>query len=163
MWELSCRSRLCKTIVCFCPTGIGYPVPLGTLVLRLREQGEKILFTLKQPLKNELDCIERETMVNDKQQTADIIKRLGFYHAVQIHKTRQKAKYKQYEICVDTVKYLGNFIEVEKMSSESARAVQKELFAFLQTLGIQPSDQVFQGYDTLIYNRNYAKTAKNLG
>jgi len=147
----------------FLPEGIGYPVPLGTLVLRLREQQGRIIFTLKQPLKNELDCIERETVVGDKQLMTDIIERLGFYRVLQIYKTRQKAKYKQYEICVDTVKYLGNFIEVEKMSSEDAVTVQEELFAFLETLGVEKSDQVFHGYDTLIYNWKHAKAAKNLG
>lgn len=137
----------------FLPKGVTYPVPLGTIVLRIRQQGEKILFTLKQPLSNELDCIEHELLISNALQMENIIKLLGFYQAVRIHKTRQKAKFKRYEICVDELKSLGSFIEVEEMSDRDSAQVQEELFSFLKTLGIKPGERVLQGYDTLLYNK----------
>ena len=49
---------------------------------------------------------------------------------------------------------LGDFIEVECMSSEKidGAQVQQELFAFLSKLGIQEEDRVLQGYYTMIVN-----------
>ncbi len=126
----------------------------GTNFLRLRKSKGKTVFNLKQPQSNELDCIEHETEVADPEQMRNILKYMGYHEAVQVHKKRQKAKYKEYEICVDEVEGLGSFIEVEKMSDEDGEKVQEELFDFLKSLGVDPKDRVLQGYDTLIYLKN---------
>ncbi len=126
----------------------------GTSFLRLRKSKGKVIFNLKQPQRNELDCIEHETEVVDPEQMRNILKYMGYHEAVRVHKKRQKAKYKEYEICVDEVEGLGSFIEVEKMSDGDGEKVQEELFDFLKSLGVDPKDRVLQGYDTLIYLKN---------
>lgn len=126
----------------------------GNPVLRIRDEGKKILFTLKQDRENELDCVEKEIEVNDKSILADILDMLGFEKIVEINKTRRKAKYKDYEICLDDVANLGSFIEVETFSDEPGKKIQSELFNFLKTLGISEKDRVLRGYDTLIYEKN---------
>ena len=67
---------------------------------------------------------------------------------------RRKTKYKDLEICLDVVKDLGFFIEVEKMSNDDPKIVREELQKFLFSLGIPPEDEVFYGYDTLIFKKN---------
>ncbi|MFA5777993.1 MAG: class IV adenylate cyclase [Candidatus Paceibacterota bacterium] len=126
-------------------------------VLRIREQDKKIIFTLKKNRSNELDCIEKEIEVNDKNTLKEIIELLGFESNVEVHKKRIKTNYKDYEICLDEVDGLGTYIEVEKMSDEDGEKVQEELFGFLQTLGILKEDKVFNGYDTLIWLKNNQK------
>jgi adenylate cyclase, class 2 len=133
------------------PEHIGLDTHQGN-VLRIREQNEKVLFTLKRNITNELDCIEKEVIVSDSAVLADIIDLLGYKEYVQVQKIRQKSKYHDYEICVDDVKDLGSFIEVEKFVEEDADTEEQDkLFEFLETLGVSREDRVMQGYDTLMY------------
>ena len=128
----------------------------GKNVLRIRETNGKFLFTLKQPQTNQLDCIERESEVADPVQFREALLLMGYKTGVEIHKVRRKAKYKEYEICIDDVKELGAYVEVEKITNdESAETVQNELFEFLKSLGVRIEDREMQGYDTLIYNKQH--------
>jgi predicted adenylyl cyclase CyaB len=55
-------------------------------------------------------------------------------------------------ICLDEVRDLGTFIELEKITEgEDPIKVQSELFAFLKSLGVREEDRVERGYDTLLY------------
>ena len=124
----------------------------GKNVLRIRENNGKFIFTLKQPQSNELDCLEREIEITDPKEFREALLLMGYKPAVEIHKVRRKAKYKDYEICLDEVKGLGSFAEVEKITDdENADEVQNELFEFLESFGVKREDRVTNGYDTLIY------------
>lgn len=125
-----------------------------TPVLRIRKQNNKILFTLKKNRSNELDCIEKEIEINNDAILTDIIELLDYVKTVEVHKSRIKTNYKEYEICLDSVKNLGDFIEVEKKSDENGEKIQNELFDFLQTIGIEKEDRVFKGYDTLLCEKD---------
>lgn len=124
----------------------------GTVILRIRDSNGKFIITLKKQLENELDNIEREIMVDSPEQADEILKYMDFHEVVKVSKKRIKCKYNGLEICLDEVDRLGSFIEVEKLTlEEDSLKVQKELFEFLETLGIKKDNQVFKGYDTLIY------------
>ena len=129
--------------------------PVGPMekrpVLRIREQGNVVLFTVKISQSNELDSIEHEVEVSDAKEMHKLLLSLGFTEAVRVKKTRQKAKYQAYEICVDDVEHLGHYIEVEKLAEKAdGGKVQDELFRFLKSFGINPADRVQQVYDTLM-------------
>lgn len=123
----------------------------GSNFLRIRKAKGKIMFTLKQPQANELDCIEKETEISDAEQMKGAIELLGYHEAVRVVKTRTKTKYQEMEICLDEVEGLGSFIEVEKITDGDGEMVQNELFDFLQTLGIARENRMVNGYDTLIF------------
>ena len=142
----------------FIPIGSSIPVPKGVNVLRLRHEDGKTLFTLKQVNENQLDKIECEFYVSDEEKAKDVILLLGFQESVSVEKRRKKCKYKDYEICIDTVTNLGQFIEIEKLTDEETDIVQAELFSFLQSLGVNKTDQVFMGYDILISQKSYIYT-----
>ncbi|MDE2019456.1 MAG: class IV adenylate cyclase [Patescibacteria group bacterium] len=129
----------------------------GNPVLRICDEGKRILFTLKQDREDELDCIEKEIEVGDKEILRDILDLLGFEQVVEIQKTRRKAKHNDFEICVDEVIGLGSFIEVEKFSDEPGEKIKAELWEFLKSLGIKESHRVMHGYDTLIYEKMHQK------
>ncbi len=126
----------------------------GTSILRVREECAKNTFTMKQPQENELDCIEREVMIDNPREMKEILKHLGYHEVVRVHKKRRRCSFGEYKICLDEVGGLGKFIEVEKMSKErDSIKVQDELFLFLLDLGINKKEKVTKGYDTLIYNK----------
>lgn len=128
----------------------------GKNILRIRKNNERYIFTLKQPQKNELDCIEKETDIIDPEEFRDALILMGYKPVVKINKVRRKAKYNDYEICVDEVEGLGTYIEVEKITDENINSeqVQEELFDFLENLGITKDDREIHGYDTLIHTKN---------
>lgn len=131
----------------------------GANFLRIRKetksQKTRILFTLKQPQSNELDCIEKEVEISDAVQMGEALILMGYHQVLTVSKTRVKTTYKDIEICLDTVDGLGTFIELEKIVSTDndggAEIIQEELFGFLETLGIKREDRVTSGYDTLLY------------
>lgn len=125
----------------------------GKNLLRVREQGDKIFFTIKQPQKNELDAIEHETAILDGEEMKNALQLMGYRETVQVHKTRRKAHYEKWEICLDEVDNLGSFVELEEIADDTAdaEAIQNEMVTFLATVGIDASERVTQGYDTLVY------------
>lgn len=141
----------------FIPKGTTIPTGKGVNVLRIRNEQHRILFTLKQSQENHLDKIEKEFTIDNEQQAAEAIVLLGFEESVAVEKIRRKCRYQDYEICVDEVSNLGTFVEIEKISSEDGAHIQTQLFALLKTLGVRKEDQVFLGYDVLLYQQQHLK------
>jgi len=125
----------------------------GSTTLRLRQQNGKVLFTIKQTLSTELDCLEKEVLVSDLNQMEDAIKMMGYLEVVRVNKIRQHAKFKDFTICLDKVEGLGSFIEVEKISDGDSQKIMNELMEFLLSLGINKEDRVTKGYDTLLLDK----------
>lgn len=124
--------------------------------LRLRTEsisGEtRHIFTLKRSVTGQLDSIEHETEVADPSAIAAIALELGFVQYVAITKTRQKAYLGDTELCLDSVENLGDYIEAEKLTEETADfdEITDELWTLLEGLGVSRDDQVTDGYDTLM-------------
>ncbi len=135
----------------FLPKGITFKsVVPGTNALRIREENDRVFFTLKQRQNVELSAVEAEIEVTDAQALPHLIELLGFYEAVTIDKKRRKAEYGEYEICLDEVKGLGSFVEVQKFSEGDGEIIQNELFEFLKKFGIDERSREKKGYDTLM-------------
>lgn len=130
--------------------------------LRLRTETKKdtvrYLFTLKRSVTGQLDSIEHETEVIDPDAIEGIVHELGFTLYSDITKTREKAHLDDKELCLDSVDGLGDFIELEKLTDDSAeyRAVEDELWEIMESFGISRSDEVTVGYDVLV-NRELGK------
>lgn len=138
----------------FLPNGVEYPdiKQTGSPVVRVREANGTITLTLKKRTAagNELIKLEKETAVNDKQETIDIVKHMGFHEVVNVNKKRIKCKHEGMTICLDEVAELGTYIEIEKLSAGGDDlAIQESLAEFLRSLGIDKDALVSKGYDTL--------------
>lgn len=120
-------------------------------VLRLREQGDKVLLTLKQDRTGELDCLEEETTVGDRERAEAILKLLGFELWTKVTKRRQQGRWGDRTVCVDEVEDLGWFFEVEVMAAtDDTVRLQDDLWQELKQAGLPLGDRVTKGYDTLI-------------
>lgn len=139
--------------IIFLPKGRDFSnIVSGDSVLRIRNSNDKLIMTLKRQLSNELDNLEHEIVIDDAKQGAEIIQNMGYRRALQVEKTRRKTKYEGMTICIDSVEGLGDFIEVEKLTTDDSEKTQDELFTFLQTLGL--TERVFEGYDTMIAKKS---------
>jgi predicted adenylyl cyclase CyaB len=104
-----------------------------------------------------LDTIEREIVIDDPDQAAEMLKYIGYYQVLDMARVRQKSSYNGLTISLDQVEELGSFIKVEKMvEDEDIQQVQDKLFAFLERFGISKEDQVTQQYGTLIYQGRHS-------
>lgn len=130
--------------------------------LRLRTErkgdAERYLFTLKRSMTGQLDSLEYETEVDNPEAVQGIVKELGFVLYSDITKTRRKAHLDDKEICLDSVDGLGDFIELEKLTSDDAdyQAVEDELWTIMRSFGISRENEVTIGYDVMI-NRKLGK------
>ncbi len=123
-------------------------------IFRIRKQNEKTILTMKyRASSRSRDNHERESIIEDSGEVVDMLARVGYTLGVRIEKTRRTAKYKDLEICIDEVNKLGTFIEVEKLTNDDADVdlVQNELWKLLEELGVDKSDRIHKGYDTLMY------------
>lgn len=124
--------------------------------LRLRTESKsgqtRHLLTLKRSVTGQLDSIEHETEVSDPGEMTKIIQELGFELYSDLTKTRQKAHVGDIEICLDSVKDLGEFIEAEKLTDDDVdyQNVIDELWRLLRGFGVNYDDEVTDGYDTLM-------------
>lgn len=139
----------------FWPNGAKFEdLTSGTPVLRIRDENDQFLFTLKQRSKErELTKIEKETIIDDANSLKEILEIIGFYKVLNINKSRRTAHHNEFTICIDEVENLGHFIEIEQMTSGNEDQTVKNLLEFLITLGVKESDIIEKGYDTLLLNK----------
>lgn len=139
-----------------------FPPPMGSPVLRIRNQNGKYIFTLKVNQSSRQDCIEHELEIDNADQMRSIVKLLGYKEDVIVDKKRIKTKYKDMEIVLDTVERLGEFVEAEKVVNEADPNVrikiQDELMDFLGEIGVTRADQVIDGkYDIMLFEKIQAE------
>jgi len=143
----------------FIPKDLPFPPPIGTAVLRLREQDGIFIFTLKISQSGRQDSVERELELQDGAMMTEIINLIGYKETSIVDKKRIKTKYKDMEIVLDTVKDLGEFIEVEKIvteeNPEERKKIQQELAGFIETLGVAKEDLLVNAkYDIMLFEKN---------
>lgn len=123
-------------------------------IFRIRKQGNRTILTMKYKASSRSqDNHERETIISNDKEVADMLGRVGYSVGVHIRKTRRKAQFKDLELCLDEIDKLGTFIEVEKLADEQADVdkIQSELWQLLLDLGVSPNDRIHKGYDTLMH------------
>jgi len=144
----------------FLEKGLGFKdIKPGIRVLRIRGENNKTILNLKIHVKDELDCIEKEIIVNDSKEMLEIIEKIGYHEVARVNKKRIKCNYHDYEICLDEVENLGVFIEVEKKSDKDVEKVRDGIMVFLRQFGVKEGDRVFFGYDTLLFNEGKELTS----
>jgi adenylate cyclase, class 2 len=124
---------------------------IGVPFARLRTEAGRHLFTVKVPQDNELACLERETIVADREAMHEALQLMGFMPTVKIRKTRRVGSWGDATICIDVVDGLGVFVELERMvpACESGTGAQAELDARVRRLGVA-AERVDQTYDSLL-------------
>jgi len=110
----------------------------GIFVMRIRDEDGVSKITLKQQQTHELDNLEYETNVENREVMHQILLKLGWVPEVEVKKVRKKGTLGEYEICLDQVEGLGSFVELEKMADDNADAqkVVDELFEALKPYGL---------------------------
>ena len=125
----------------------------GYIAIRIRYQDNKATLTLKKQLSNEMDNLEYESIVENPKDVHEMLLILGWKPEVEVKKARKKAKMGEYEICLDRVENLGDYLEIEKLTEDNADPVKvvAGLYGILEPFGLSKKDEESMGYDTLIW------------
>jgi len=152
--------------ISYAPKGYDYSrTGQGIPFLRIRRQNGRAILTLKKPMSNHLDKLELETNISDPVQMEGIINELGYEQDQRITKDRIKGEHAGYEICLDSVEALGDFIEVESMieDDENSEEAQESMRVLLKEILGDEFDNLVDartGYDVLMRIKNGQITYK---
>lgn len=123
--------------------------------LRIRVSGNKAQINYKdwqpheEPIKTH--CTELETSVDSFDQLDKILGALNFKKLIEVNKLRRSWIYKDIEISIDTVKGLGDYIELEyKGKINNIDEARKHLFAVLKEIKAKTKELDVKGYPYLL-------------
>lgn len=136
----------------YAQAGWDYSMPkIGVLFGRLRTQDGQHLFTVKRPVNNEMECVEHESVVADRDAMHGALTEMGFAPTVRIVKTRRIASVEGLVLCLDEVENAGAFLEVEMVVRDDRDGLeaQADLDAFIRGLGVE-AERTTQTYDSLV-------------
>jgi adenylate cyclase, class 2 len=125
--------------------------------LRLRQENGKTTLTYKNwhYLKNgkSTHADEYETKVEDFNQMQSIFRALDFKIITHVDKKRQTYKYKDFEISLDCVKTLGDYIEIEYKGNDNKVDPQKitdQMIKLLKDLNVGKIYRNYVGYTFMV-------------
>jgi len=121
--------------------------------LRLRDEDGKYSIGYKnwhydKEGENSCYCDEYETKVENLDKLKKILEVLGFKSLVIVDKIRKSWIYKDYEIDLDSVKGLGDFVEIEYIGKEEIdpKKTTDEMVDFLKNLKCGKIERDYVGY-----------------
>ncbi|MDD3397646.1 MAG: class IV adenylate cyclase [Clostridia bacterium] len=121
----------------------------GMPVVRTRIENKIATITLKKEIKHGT-FEEYETNVSDITQANEIIKNLGMRRLVEIKKKRRTAIFKNYNLCLDNVEKLGNFIEIEFLAKNFDENSKEKILELAKQFFLSENDIVVNTYNTLL-------------
>lgn len=117
--------------------------------VRIREENNVSTLTYKKIHReaNPVYCDEYETVVEDKQQMEKFLFALGFSVQMVIDKTRESYKLDDFEFDFDSVKNLGELMEIELKNDSSS---VDEIYDYVSKYGLTKKDVTYEGIQILM-------------
>lgn len=126
------------------------------IFIRIRSVNKKVELNLKKQSSKLMQSKEIEFETSDFNKVYDFLDTIGFDEWVTVEKKRVTTKYKDYNICIDDVKRLGSFIEIEVLTKEENKTkhYEQEILNIAKELGIDIENRINNFYDTMINELN---------
>jgi adenylate cyclase class 2 len=127
--------------------------------LSIRKRNGRVILSYKHYYPENVEapthCEELETEIESKEQLENIFSALNFKKLVTVEKEREVyVSDDGFEIALDRVKELGNFIEIEATKSfGSIEETREKLFEFAKNLGVDVSKIDKRGYPFLLMKK----------
>jgi len=94
-------------------------------------------------------CDEYETKIEDLNQLRKMLDVLNFKSIAKVDKLRKTWIYKDYEVALDSVKGLGDFVEIEYIGKDekvNPKKITEEMINFLKDIGCGKIERNYVGY-----------------
>lgn len=103
---------------------------------------------------------ETEIQVNNEKILSEILEQLGCIELTKVYKIRKEFELEGFMLALDTVKGIGHFLEIEKISN-NVITTKKRIWEILEKLGFDKSDIEPANYrDLVIKSENTFKGGK---
>ena len=104
---------------------------------------------------------EYETLVDNPKIIEEVFKKIGLIPKITVIKTRKYFNFGDFEVTLDQVKDLGDFMEIEaKRDFGSVQKTRKACLNFLKSLNIKYKMKAQMGYPRMLYRK--LKKKKNI-
>ncbi|MEM5804620.1 MAG: class IV adenylate cyclase [Candidatus Aenigmatarchaeota archaeon] len=134
----------------------------GSVLIRIRRQGSKAFLTTKELTSRAGVWVEHESEIADPAETEEMLKQLGLAKVFSITKARACGKLGEYGLCLDRIKELGDYLEVEVISGD-AEGAKKKIMSLMGKLGIAEKDVEHRGYAAIIFQGMGVKYERGSG
>ncbi|MGO4186823.1 class IV adenylate cyclase [Pseudarthrobacter sp. TAF60_1] len=131
----------------------------GSPVLRVRTSGGISTVTLKRKLMPTGEMTEIETTVGNAAAAEEIFSNLGLTLVTDVVKTRTSGRISDVEVCVDEVRGLGWFVELERLVTNEQEVSQAHILISRTAteLGLREDWIEQRKYDELLADRTKSK------
>lgn len=128
----------------------------GKIFIRIRKVNDKNELTLKRQSNSTSQSKEIEFEISNFDSAYDFLETLGLKEWVTVEKKRVTTKYKDFNICIDSVKRLGDFIEIEIITPEDNKVsyYEEEILKIAKEFQIDINNRINNHYDTMINELN---------
>lgn len=118
--------------------------------LRIRTVDNLHILTYKGPKlsKSSKARVEQETVIEDVRSLNIILQNLGFVESGQVEKSRDYYSFEGIDICLDRIKSLGDFVELE-LKGDNIEVVEKKLYDLAEKLTLSKFER--RSYLELLY------------
>ena len=121
----------------------------GSWIVRIRDSNDKKTLTLKALTEILGAWVEYETAIENGEQARKILDTMGLVNVFTLNKKRSYGKIGEFEVLLDDVKELGEYLEVALESDEKEKTREK-IINFMKSAGISESDIERRGYGEII-------------
>ena len=94
----------------------------GSYLLRIRRENDDSFLTMKVLTGKQGVWEEYETKISNPDEMEKILDKLGFVKVISKIKTREQGKLNDFEVNLDTIEGLGNFVEFQLISDNDEEA-----------------------------------------
>jgi adenylate cyclase class 2 len=124
----------------------------GKMFARVRTVNGRSELNLKKQSSKLMQSKEIEFEVSNYDSAYDFLETIGLHKWVTVEKKRITTKYKEFNICLDEVKRLGNFIEIEILTNEEDKTeyYEKIILECAEYLGIDINNRINSFYDAMM-------------
>lgn len=121
----------------------------GSRIIRIRKQEDKSFLTMKEMTDTSGVWGEHETEISNPEETRDMLMKMDYSHLFDLNKSREHGKLDGMNLCLDNIKQLGKYIEVEIIGDNPQEAKRKILELF-QRIGVNEIQIEHRGYARII-------------
>jgi adenylate cyclase class 2 len=130
------------------------------LRVRFTKEGDSVClkrFEINKSTSKSKNVGEDETVVQDGNAMLALLENLGFSDKTLISKSRKVYVYNEFEISVDIVQSLGEFVEIELLEKTKEEETDitvgfDHIYSFLKTLGFKQITYMSRGYLSMLWN-----------
>ncbi len=126
------------------------------LRIRYEKGGDHLSYSLVRRDKNgqKMSTDEYETLVEDPKIVEEIFTKVGLIHKLTVTKTRKYFNCGDFEVTLDQVNQLGDFMEVEaKKDLGGIKKTKQACWDFIKKLGVEYEFRTVMGYARMLYRK----------